>query len=1005
MTSTVIQSWRKELRLWLLQLYALEYKNFMQSFRGWPTTLLRMSFPVLIILVIGIVQLSLNDGGVVIQPSHPIETLHPGMGELLYYPAQNSSATAVMTHVAEKHGFSMGTLHDDAVCQGGTLCGLDSYGEVTLKHIVRMREEKYPHHRPLAGIVAFGYHHESSAAFTPRVPAYVIAYNNTKLRPSPFKSSQKALRDHRLSIKKAVDEALLHEWAGIAQPDLAVRTMELPSAESASENPERFLSLSIHVSLYVGLFFLLVPVHFGVNQERNSKVLQSMMGMGLRDSVYWISTLLFNMVLSSIVSIVVIAIGAATHQSFFLHSDPWAMFLVLFCISYALTAMFLFFSTFVRSPRATNIWAFLTLCVGLLFVAVFIPFSTVQPAGGFFMVAFGGKWFQIFQPVCIGLLTQHINHLTMPVLDDNGQWHHASRFTLASLYRQPEVFGSASLDDKLPTMNETLLYLFMVSTFLVLVAWYMDQVLPGGSHGITRPLYFPVSPAYWGFTKHSLAVDVAKHNAQRMASVLPDTDRDIYREYQNTIDQVHREDSDDRVPLKIVKLGKTYTKMCRGGNRALDSITLSANQGTVLAMLGHNGAGKTTAVDCLTGCLTPTSGDALIYGYSVVNELSAVQSMMGICPQHDILWNDVTAFEHIWIFSLIKGIYDNLKDSIRERLEFVDLDAVGKHKVRTFSGGMKRRLSVAISTIGDPSIIFLDEPTSGMDPVTRRHVWRLVQRLKEERMVVLTTHSMEEAEFLGDKIAILALGRLRAVGSPLHLKSRYGAGYALSLSTSDSSDTVAQVKQRVRQLHPKAKLQEENGNKLQFAIPLHYSNHAARVLGYIEDEYTSGEGVIEDWGISHTTLEQVFIRITHGERSLEDENDDINKEQLNISIEDAEEPIGFVEIDDNTTLMDLREQVRQDIDHVPSEFHFLSHSIPLSRKQEATKLAVHFTPLIFVRPVSLDTQEDHTESIEEMKRQIHSLEQKLITSENEKSQLKARVRQLEAMLEKNNSES
>ena len=142
--------------------------------------------------------------------------------------------------------------------------------------------------------------------------------------------------------------------------------------------------------------------------------------------------------------------------------------------------------------------------------------------------------------------------------------------------------------------------------------------------------------------------------------------------------------------------------------------------------------------------------------------MTQIRDIMGVCPQHDILFNDLTAREHIHLFAGIKNVpADQIEDLVNERLNAVKLMRVADQRSGSYSGGMKRRLSLVISTIGDPRIIFLDEPTTGMDPVNRRYVWSFIEQFKPGRAIVLTTHSMEEADILADNLAIMALGKLR----------------------------------------------------------------------------------------------------------------------------------------------------------------------------------------------------------------------------------------------------
>lgn len=157
---------------------------------------------------------------------------------------------------------------------------------------------------------------------------------------------------------------------------------------------------------------------------------------------------------------------------------------------------------------------------------------------------------------------------------------------------------------------------------------------------------------------------------------------------------------------------------------------------------------------------------------------------MGVCPQFDVIWEELSAEEHLKMFCLVKGVAEKLiEDEISKRLREVRLSHVRKATVSTFSGGMRRRISLAISAIGNPKVIFMDEPTTGMDPKTRRQVWQMIKNLKKDRVLILTTHSMEEADALSDRIAVIANGCLKCIGTSLYLKNNFGDGYRLTLVT------------------------------------------------------------------------------------------------------------------------------------------------------------------------------------------------------------------------------
>lgn len=203
-----------------------------------------------------------------------------------------------------------------------------------------------------------------------------------------------------------------------------------------------------------------------------------------------------------------------------------------------------------------------------------------------------------------------------------------------------------------------------------------------------------------------------------------------------------------------------------GEKTAVDALDLTVKQGELFALLGVNGAGKTTTVKMLSGLLAPTSGDAEILGYSLVSQTQEVKSRINLSPQETAVAPKLTARENL---ELIAGIYGSTRKEAKEKaaamLEEFHMQEVAGQKAGTLSGGWQRRLSIAMALISQPQILFLDEPTLGLDVLARRELWSIIEKLKGRVTVILTTHYMEEAASLADRVAILAHGRLRLCGT------------------------------------------------------------------------------------------------------------------------------------------------------------------------------------------------------------------------------------------------
>ncbi len=211
---------------------------------------------------------------------------------------------------------------------------------------------------------------------------------------------------------------------------------------------------------------------------------------------------------------------------------------------------------------------------------------------------------------------------------------------------------------------------------------------------------------------------------------------------------------------------------------ALDGLYLEIHPGEIFGLLGPNGAGKTTTIKILTTLARPTRGRAFLQDYDVVRQTLPVKRLIGVCPQEINLDKELTAYENLWIYGRLYRVPD-LHKRIEELLDFGDLSDRASHLVKNFSGGMQRRLLILRALISRPRVLFLDEPTVGLDPQVRRQLWSLIQQLKMEGItVVLTTHYIEEAEMLCDRVGILNRGRLISLDTPSALVARLG-GYVV----------------------------------------------------------------------------------------------------------------------------------------------------------------------------------------------------------------------------------
>lgn len=247
--------------------------------------------------------------------------------------------------------------------------------------------------------------------------------------------------------------------------------------------------------------------------------------------------------------------------------------------------------------------------------------------------------------------------------------------------------------------------------------------------------------------------------------------------------------------VKVEKLSKTF-----GNLKAVDNVSFEIKEGEIFGLLGPNGAGKTTTINMLTTLLKPTSGDAKVCGFNILKQANEVRRNVGVVPQEYTADEDMTGKNNILLCADLYGIpRSDSKPHAEELLKLVELQDAANKKVSTYSGGMRRRLELACGLINYPRLLFLDEPTLGLDVQTRTAVWKYIKTLKEEyRMTLLmTTHYLEEADSLCDRIAIIDHGHIIKIGSPEELKESVGGDVIVVVIKElepDISSDIAQIK-------------------------------------------------------------------------------------------------------------------------------------------------------------------------------------------------------------------
>ncbi|XP_045771590.1 ATP-binding cassette sub-family A member 2-like [Maniola jurtina] len=433
-----------------------------------------------------------------------------------------------------------------------------------------------------------------------------------------------------------------------------------------------------------------------------------------------------------------------------------------------------------------------------------------------------------------------------------------------------EFFASHSVESNRLLFGHVCMFLIVDSVLYMLAALYLEQVLPGPC-GAPKPWYFPLQKSFWC---PSSKIDYDERFDD------PDLDGTIKE----------KDPTDLPIGVKMTNLTKVY-----GNNIAVNNMSLNIYEDQITVLLGHNGAGKSTTISMLTGNVQVTRGSVWLAGYNVTTQTNYARAHLGLCPQHNVLFNELTVREHLEFFARLKGFtgkeLDEDIDTLIDRLEMQEK----RHQLAEgLSGGQKRRLSVGIALCGGARVVLLDEPTSGMDPASRRALWELLNKEKKGRSMILTTHFMDEADFLGDRVAIMSSGRLQCVGSPYFLKHHYGVGYTLVIVKTEDFQ-INYCTTLIGEYIPGTMVKEDRGMEVTYKLPNHYSHVFEDMLNDLERNIEIIK--FKDYGLLATTLEDVFMSVgsdieTHSESDdltmTTDLSDDKDGTCDEISLEDLD---------------------------------------------------------------------------------------------------------------------
>ena len=320
--------------------------------------------------------------------------------------------------------------------------------------------------------------------------------------------------------------------------------------------------------------------------------------------------------------------------------------------------------------------------------------------------------------------------------------------------------------------------------------------------------------------------------------------------------------------LNIKNITKIY-----GDLKAVNDFNGELFKNEIFCLLGHNGAGKTTLIKMISGTEDPENGDIFLNNISIITNKSYLYKNIGLCQQEDILFDYLTVEEHLRYMMELKGSKSDELE-INTFINGIDLNSKKESMCKTLSGGEKRKLCIAIALIGNSKLVLLDEPTSGMDVIAKRKLWNFLKEFKNDKIIILTTHSLDEAEYLGDRIGIMSNGEFICSGTSSFLKSKYPCGFNLNLLVNPEvfNDKIRkELFNKLIKYEPK--LEVKISSKGLFSVNIESNNNNIKEIFNIIEDNKKVYG-IEDYTVSSTTLEDVFLKLNQKISLNEDNNND-----------------------------------------------------------------------------------------------------------------------------------
>uniref|UniRef100_A0A8C6INH2 ATP-binding cassette, sub-family A member 12 n=1 Tax=Mus spicilegus TaxID=10103 RepID=A0A8C6INH2_MUSSI len=645
-------------------------------------------------------------------------------------------------------------------------------------------------------------------------------------------------------LQDSIERAIIELQTGRNSQEVAVQVQAVPYPCFMKDNFLTSVSYSLPIVLMVAWVVFIAAFVKKLVYEKDLRLHEYMKMMGVNSCSHFFAWLIESigfLLVTIAILIVILKFGNILPKT-----NGFILFLYFSDYSFSVIAMSYLISVFFNN---TNIAA---LIGSLIYVIAFFPFIvlvTVEDELSYVIKVF----MSLLSPTAFSYASQYIARY-----EEQGvglQWE--------NMYKSPVQDDTTSFG--------WLCCLILADSFIYFfIAWYVRNVFPG-TYGMAAPWYFPILPSYWKERFGCAEVKHEKSNGLIFTNIM----------MQNTNPSASKTSPDCAFPSNIepepkdLQVGVALHGVTKiyGSKTAVENLNLNFYEGHITSLLGPNGAGKTTTISMLTGLFGATAGTIFVYGKDIKTDLNTVRKNMGVCMQHDVLFSYLTTKEHLLLYGSIKVPHwtkTQLHEEVKRTLKDTGLYSHRHKRVGTLSGGMKRKLSISIALIGGSRVVILDEPSTGVDPCSRRSIWDVISKNKTARTIILSTHHLDEAEVLSDRIAFLEQGGLRCCGSPFYLKEAFGDGYHLTLTKKKSPnldtnaicDTVA-VTAMIQSHLPEAYLKEDIGGELVYVLPPFSTKVSGAYLSLLRAlDKGMGKLNIGCYGISDTTVEEVFLNLT-----------------------------------------------------------------------------------------------------------------------------------------------